>query len=438
VKRSHVKDPQLGENIVMVSPDEIKHFLKLVGYKGEQLSRFPNFKGKKIRVTGDLNLEDTPIENMGNIEYVDGSVSLRGSKIKSLGNLKAKSWVTYSNTPLEEFERKQELQRRKSYMQGLREEGEWEIGNTMEGDMAHALLKVIGSTYDIKGEGDDERLLYLKNYLETLEKEMDNKIESGENYTDLSSEIEATQDEIYDLEQKLDVYDLYLSKKFSRANIAEFEINEYSAMKKNIEYLVGTEEDMETYAKERIEENLGDYDNEFFENWVDGEKVAEQFKDYYEDDVRNSPEVYFDDSDYTISEEDEKMIESITEKIEQLETQQSDLNNQIEDPDEYSTKYDEIQNQIDSLESQKEELESKKELTEDMIEDKVNDMVSDVERNPLRYLREFGYSPRDYVDFSDVADDIFRNDGFSSISHYDGNWENVKIGDQWFIIIRIN
>lgn len=440
MKRSHVNPPQSDENIVMVSPDEILHFLKLVGYKGEQLGRFPNFRGKKIRVTGDLDLEDTPIENMGNIEYVDGHVDLRDSKIKSLGNLKAKSWVSYPGTPLEQFERKQEIQRRKSYMQGLREEGEWEIGNKIEGDMAHALLRHLDGKrgYVVKEEGDDERLIYLKNYLETLEKQMENKVESGEDYTALSEEIEITQDEIDELEEKMDVYDLYLTRKFSRTNIAEFEIIDYSSMRDNVEYMVGTEEDMERYAKERIGENLQEYDDEFFENWVDGEKVAEQFHHYYEDDIRSNPEVYFDESDYPISEQDEKTLETISQKIEQLESQQSELESQIEDPDEYSAKYDEIQNQIDSLESQKEEIESKKELTEDMIQDKLDDLLRDVERNPLQYIKDFGYSARDYVDEDDMIYDIFRQDGFSIISSYDGDWDTYKIGNQYFIIVRIN
>jgi len=38
-------------------------------------------------ISGDLNLEDTPIESLGNLEYVGGYLSLDHTPIKSLGNL---------------------------------------------------------------------------------------------------------------------------------------------------------------------------------------------------------------------------------------------------------------------------------------------------------------------------------------------------------------
>jgi len=438
--RSYVKTIPTGDDIVSVSSEEILHFLKLVGYKAEQLKNFTNFRGKKIKVTGNLSLKGTPIETLGNIEYIDGSLDLANTKIRSLGNVKTKAYLNYSNTPFEQFEMKQEIQKRKNHAQSLREENEWEIGNSKEGDMAHAVLKTIENDFDykIKEEGDDERLIYLKNYLETLEKEQENKTETGEDLTDLFAEIETTQDEIDELEEKIDVYDLFVSHTIYRGRILEFQLNEYGFIKKNIEMMVGSNEDMEELTKERIEENIGEYDNEFFENYIDEDKVADYFKDYFEDDIRNNPEIYFDDSDFALTDEQEVYVNQLAEKIEELETQQENLNKEIEDPDEYSKKYDEIQKQIDDLESKKDKIESNREPTEEMIEDKLDDMLSSVRRSPLYYIREHGQSAREFVDFDDIVNDIFRQDGYTYISSYDGSWDEHKVGDEYYIVVRIN
>jgi hypothetical protein len=46
-------------------------------------------KNPPYKISGDLNLFDSPIESLGNLESVDGNLNLYYSQIESLGNLKS-------------------------------------------------------------------------------------------------------------------------------------------------------------------------------------------------------------------------------------------------------------------------------------------------------------------------------------------------------------
>ena len=46
-------------------------------------------KNPPYKISGDLDLEGSSIESLGNLESVGGSLDLVGSSIKSLGNLKS-------------------------------------------------------------------------------------------------------------------------------------------------------------------------------------------------------------------------------------------------------------------------------------------------------------------------------------------------------------
>jgi hypothetical protein len=61
-------------------------------------------------IRGDLDLYNTPIKSLGNLEYVGGYLDLRYSPIESLGNLKyVGGYLDLANTPLSKTITKKEI-----------------------------------------------------------------------------------------------------------------------------------------------------------------------------------------------------------------------------------------------------------------------------------------------------------------------------------------
>jgi hypothetical protein len=77
--------------------------LKYFGNDWNALQLFLKSKGNpKWKLLDGLNLRDTPIESLGNLISVGGSLDLRNSSIKSFGNLISVGGNLYLNdTPIE-------------------------------------------------------------------------------------------------------------------------------------------------------------------------------------------------------------------------------------------------------------------------------------------------------------------------------------------------
>ena len=77
------------------------------------------------------------------------------------------------------------------------------------------------------------------------------------------------------------------------------------------------------------------------------------------------------------------------------------------------------------------------EPTEDMISDKVEEMVRDVRRNPTRYMDEFDMDIEYYIDKNAIIEDVINSDGPGAIlGSYDGDYDTEKINDETYYIFR--
>ncbi len=73
-----------------ISPEEFINLLKLSGNHIEGISKLPRFKGKKLKITGHLDLSNEPYKTLGNIGFVDGTLDI-SKNINFKGNLKPSS-----------------------------------------------------------------------------------------------------------------------------------------------------------------------------------------------------------------------------------------------------------------------------------------------------------------------------------------------------------
>ena len=424
-----------------ISPEEYLDLLKLSGYHGRGISRLPKFQGKPLWITGDLKINNTSTDSLGNVGYVDGSLDIRDTKISDISNIKVKKHVWDSGTPIERKRLAAELQKKKDEMDVLRANDEWNINDTDElGLKANALFKhLVSEGLDVLDDEGRERLTNLKIELDKLQDEYDN-VEDSELVSDLYDKITDLEGDIEGLEnENNDVY-LLSPNRYSTYGLQSFEV--LSPEFRNIVYSVGTYDEMDEaaleYAKSYVDEvGIDGFNEGFIDDYIDTDYVRSYFSDWYEDDVRQNPEIYFNENDYELTLAQEERKDQLENEISEYEERQSNLDSEIEDPDEYSRMYDQIQDHIDSLQEELDNITPDDEPTEEMIEEKVEGMLDDVERNPVHYIKDYGANINDFVDGDALAQGLVDTDGWGIMNSYDGQYDEVTVSGRDFYVMRV-
>jgi len=435
------------EEWVKISPQRFVELMSYVSYFSPVLKKLPEFKGKKIWVTGSVTLRNTPTENLTGVDYIEGYLDITGTKVLELGDLKVKSHIWDTNTPRETRRKRIEQQKKLNTSQNRREDDDWNLElNPNDGEAweAHAVLEyfIDNQGIEVKTPEDFKRLNELNNILENLKEKQKEYEESGQDITDVYADIDATEEEIEELNKKMDVYNIY-PMRHNHYGLSVFEIIGVDDFEGE-EFCVGTPDEMEDAAKEYasslFDEGIDNFNRSFIESHVDEDEVAEYLRDYYDDDIRSNPEAYFDDDDYKLSEELEKRIEEIDELINELNNRLENLEDEVEEPSEVSDAYDKIQERIDELEAEKEEIESEeKEVTEEMIDEKLEEKLDEVRRAPLESLEEMGVEiDRRFINKEELVQDMVNQDGVGIINGYDGDYTSVTVKGDEYYVMRIN
>jgi hypothetical protein len=250
--------------------------------------------------------------------------------------------------------------------------------------------------------------------------------------------IDETQEEIDELEENnIDVYMMYPAR-YTHYGLQQFDV--LIPGFKNNEYSVGTEEEMDDaalqYAKSYIDDvGVEGFNESFVEDYLDVDAIVSMAEDDYDYQVRDYPDSYFNDDDFELTYEQEKRIEEIESEIEDYEQQQSDLDTDREDYDEL---YEDFQNHIDALQEELDSIEVDTEPTEEMIENKVEELVRDVRRDPLDYLKNYGLDFKEYVDEDALAQGLVDSDGWGVMNGYDGQYDSEEVNGVTYYIMRTN
>ena len=92
---------QVEDEFYKISPEEYLELMKLSGYHGKGISKLPKFQGKPLWITGDLRLNNTPTDSLGNVGYIDGTLDITHTNVSDISGIKVKRYVWDSNTPIE-------------------------------------------------------------------------------------------------------------------------------------------------------------------------------------------------------------------------------------------------------------------------------------------------------------------------------------------------
>ena len=107
-----------SEEWVDISPEDYIDLLKYVNGDGAAIKRLPNYKGKKIKITGKLDLSNNKeVSNIDSIDYVDGDLNIGYTNIKYFDKNKVKGNLNYWHSAMYNIERKKILQEKLNVLQ---------------------------------------------------------------------------------------------------------------------------------------------------------------------------------------------------------------------------------------------------------------------------------------------------------------------------------
>lgn len=429
---------------VKVSPQQYLEIMKYASYNAKGVSMLPQYRGKKIWITGDLDVRGLPINSLEGIGYVDGKLDISRTDISDISFINVARTVSDYDSGVDRL-RKQRIKREKlADAQERRESDEWSYeGGDETGTRARAIMEFIENSranVNIRTEEDSNRLMELEKHMESLLEKEKQYDEEGKDLTDIYADIEATEDEINEINDKMDVYHL-VPLNYGFYQMSQFEVVGNDDLE-GAEYAVGTEDEVERSCRERLDDEFDSpeqyFSESFLSNHIDEDEVLDYFRDHYEYDVAENPDVYFNDDDFELSQKQEEEKSRLENEIAEYEERQENLDSEIEDPEEYSRMYDQIQEHIDSLQEQIDDMEPDGEPSQDMIDNKVEEMLYDVKRNLIDYMKDWGMKIGEYIDKESAIDDIISSDGYGHVlNSYDGNYDEVTVDNENFIVMRV-
>ena len=437
-----------------ITPQELIDVLELGSYSSGVLKP-RNFDGKRLYVQGKLDLGGKPIKTLGNIAYVDGDLNIQNTNITDLGSTLVKGYVWDTGSPREKIRTRREELAKLSEADDRRNDGEWDLDNPNideEGLAANALFGHLVGENELT-EMDDETKEQIKTKKEQYEEIQDRYSEikdtaSTEELDELEQEGVDLLNEIEDLQENVaDVYYIMPQKYKPYGRLYSFEV----VGMRDREYYVGTWDDMYESAIDNQLDLLYDIGldslNQLVEDNIDKSSVREYIEEFYESDIRDNPEVYFDEDDFELTEEQEErkeQLENYINEMEDLKTEKEEELEGTEDEDEITDlerKIEEIESNIESAQEELDSIEPDTEPTDDMIQDKINYYVRNTDE--VYWLKEMGHDLSNWVDMRGVATDIVDSDGIGVLSGYNSDYDEYMVTTSdgkrhRFVIVRQN
>ena len=478
------------------TPQEYMDLLKSVNYKAQAIPKFPDFRGKKIRVKGNLNLIGLKqITNLGEL-IVTGDLNVRSSGIVSLEGVTVGGSLSHWDTPYQkELDRIKERALRRA-AEGRREEGVWNLDNPDiddEGLMANAVFDYMVQEGDIEylDESEREELRDLETRMEELEERINNE-EDSDVLDELDGERINLEEEIDDLKKKNnDVYDLIPQGTHYYLTTFRSIHDETSG---NI-YAVGSESEADSSLEEHYEEmvnDLNNFDKSTLSYHIDGDDVAEYYEDMIREWVMDDPENY--DVSRETSLRQDKEIEKLQNQKRSLEIETYLLKSgaryplteeevesmkyfkfndymgnilivewsenkwQIyqngkkvesvtyEDEDEdgehesdNDSRMDEIESEIEDIDVEIQDIKDDPDgdLNDDEVEEAVEDRLQQIKDDPVSWLDEMSDQYENFVNTKSLLSDLVDGSDYGSINGYNGEYDTVSVGDSTFIVMRI-
>jgi hypothetical protein len=339
-------------------------------------------------------------------------------------------------------------------LQGRREEAQerrldnwWSLDDPAcpdEGLKAHALLDWLVSNNDVEAITNEDRgeIARIQNEIDRLQADYDNDEEVR---GDLLDEISELEDKLDEYTSKIDVYNIVPTGEFY--DTTEFEVIDSSNVESN-KYAVGDEDEMKSSAYRYVDQLIDEigyrgFNEGFAKGYLDEDEVISYAEDLFDDDVRQNPESYIDEEDRLLSRDQEEKIEQLRIRISQAESMIERFESEMdgENDDDLQERIDEMNERIEELNDEITEIEENPDgdYPEDKIEQAIENRMSDVRYDVMGFMEDFGLNWEDYIDKDEFIEGVIDADGYGhTLNGYDGNADEIKVGDKWYYVMRLD
>lgn len=424
---------------VDLTPNEYLEYMKYTDFDGNAVSKLKQFRDKKIRINGSLNLRGTKTASLGNVKYINGDLDISNTDIGSTEGLEVKGKIFNYNSKQYRIEQKRLKQRKIADMNQRREDGEWDdISLDDTAQKAKAILDYLVSyeDVDVKTEEDIELLKSLNETLKDLENRKSELDDEGLDTDEIEDQIDEIEDKIEELNKKIDIYNIYYDGEHYYMD--KFFVLDTEHPEEN-EYAVGNESDMdrsmEDYFDTLVDEGISNmFSRDYLEDFIDEDIIEDYARDYYSQDVYDSPEVYLNDDDKNLSQTQEDEIDNLNNQIIELRKKQSET----EDLEEY----DEIEDEVDDLIYEIDEIKENPDgdYDENKIEEKIEEFIDSAKSDPINFLRDLGYenSIEDFIDINELRRQYISDEGYGVLNGYDGDYTEIDVNGETFYVMRVS
>jgi predicted nuclease with TOPRIM domain len=419
--------------------DEIANYLKLMSGNLNGLSRLPKFKGKKIIINGSLDLSDYPeTKNLGPIVKVTGRLGINNTEIESIEGVEVTGYVSDYNSKMYRIRRAKENAKILAIAQGRRDNNEWGDLEDRYSAKANALFEYLKGRDDLQDRPENlqEKIDELEDRKSQLEESQAQLDDNSEEYGRLQGQIDAVDVEIKELNDGKfgDVYDLIPDGKMYGLALFKSKLPD----SEDEEYFLGTRGEVDIAFEDYWENYVDDVGIEGFSQWLiednlDMDRLRSDIEDTYENDIRDNPDSYLDESDKELSRSQQEEIQRLETEKDELEVRLSDLNSEDDAYDEINDRIQEIETEIDEINDSPEG-----DFKEEAIEEKISDTVDYYVSNYKEYLSNMGSDIDDYLDKSTLVQYLIDNEDYGQMSSYDNSYDTIRFNEREYYIFRHN
>lgn len=483
-----IKEQQVDE--VRFTPEQYISILKNVAYQAHLIPEMKRYKGKKIIVTGNLDLSkfggEKNLVDLGPIK-IEGNLDITNTNIKTLDNVEITGTSRHWNTPYQNLLERRARQKKYEEQNERREADEWNLENADdEGLRANAAFQYAVNRGEVETLTDDEKIRIdeITEEIQRLEEEQENLDPNDEDYIEKFDEITEKQLELEDEQDelrgdKVDVYDFYPSK------YGHYGMSVFECLTTGFEYSVGTESEADDalyeYYDEQIEHPQHYFSDDFLSRYIDGDAVAETLEDSVRDWVYDEPQSYGVEPQLSRDQEDEiwvlEMEKYILENtgvrhpiqyatkedggIFDFEDEEGnrfqyyeegdnwflDKNGVRVDPDKIyddedtQDHQDDRDSRISDIEYEIQEIKDNPDgdPSDEDIEVAIENYLYDIKEDPAQWLENMGFPIHNFIDKEQLRKDLIQNTEWGeALSHYDSQYDDIDINGNRFIVMRTN
>lgn len=388
------------ENLVSVSPEDYLEILENVGGIAERIANLKPYRGKGIVITGPINF--TNYKNIGpltGVVRVMGRLDISHTNVSNLNGITVDGYVSDYRSSMWKIKKEQELNEKFSDLDEKRREDEWNVENQDdESERTEALYKYLNQHGDVDMVEDDEG----------------NEVPEDKYYINPNGRATYGYGKQYEW--------------LGGAN--GFNPNTYD---------VYTEDEADSAARQYVEQLIDDAGIDSFSSWAFNEALDDKqwyhwLYDYYEDDIRSSPE----DFDIPLELSNQQMTQ-----VQKLKSNIDSLNKRLESEDLTDEKYEEIEIKIEGLEEIIQEIndDPQGEYDESSIENEITSRVDDYKDDISGFIDLYDFDKNfimDFIDLDKLTETVVSADGYGNmLNSYDGDYDTFNINGTEYYVMRV-